>query len=660
MPVIALSQESLLEQGLVHHRSGQLEEARRAYAALLDSQPDQADALHLLGLVESALGNHTRAIRLISDAIAINGGAASYRANLGLAYQKAGMTDEAIQSYYEALKLEPNSASTVAKLGRALTTQGDFDSAIAVLQRAVEMEPANSDSINALAVALAASGNTRDAMTQFESALTLDETHDEARGNLVVALISCGDKEAGQLNWEVAAAYYRKATLYSPSSTAAHFNLAVCLTALEQPQLAQRCYEFALLTDPNHKGALNNLALLLHKGEETERALICYQRALEIDDAYLDARYNMAVTLGDLERFDEAIAEYEKLLSQNSGHSNALNNLGGIALSNNRVSAAIAHYNAALEANPDHPEAGWNCSLAKLALGEFQTGWEGYELRTKQKNFPVRTFASERWTGQELSGKRIMVWAEQGLGDTLQFCRFLPQLISAGATVFLECQQPLKVLLEHLCCGVAVVGRGETLPETDYHSPLLSLPGLLETRLENIPPPASLNLPAEHIEKWRRRLAPIPGTKVGLCWSANPANFAGRKRSASLKKWEPLLSTPGLTFFSLQRGTPAKEVYEFPGVIPLEEEATDILDTAAIISQLDLVITVDTMMAHLAGSIGCPVWTMLPYAADWRWMLDRADSLWYPTMRLWRQSKPGDWEGVAARAAIALGDIKSE
>jgi hypothetical protein len=337
-------------------------------------------------------------------------------------------------------------------------------------------------------------------------------------------------------------------------------------------------------------------------------------------------------------------------------------NLGNGLKDQGKLDEAIASYGRALELNPDYADAHWNRSLLWLLKGDFDQGWPEYEWRWRTAQVASRTFPEPRWDGGSLAGKTILLHAEQGLGDTIQFIRYAPLVQRLGATVIVECQKPLQPLLTS-CAGIdQLFGEGDPLPECATQAPLLSLPGIFRTSLSSIPAavPYLFAAPAL-IERWQEELRDVHGCRIGINWQGRPKPGHWRQRSIPLGQFAALAEIPGVRLIGLQKGAGREELTQaeegFP-VLDLGDEvdqaAAPFMDTAAIMMNLDLVITSDTAAAHLAGSLGVPVWLALPWAPDWRWLLDRGDSPWYPTMRLFRQRQRGDWAGVFAELRQAL------
>jgi len=448
---------------------------------------------------------------------------------------------------------------------------------------------------------------------------------------------------AGRL--DEAAMAYSSALLLAPDSAECCYNLAV--TRMRQNRLADAAsgFEKALRLKPDYAEAHLNLGILQQAYGRPAAAIQCYRQALRTRPRYESARYNLALTLQDQGRLEEALEQYRSLHC-----ADAHNNAGNTLLALGRAQEALASYRRALAADPNHSEARWNLGVVQLLLGDFEKGWEGFEWRFRQRESRPRHFDVPLWDGSPLAGRTILIHAEQGLGDTLQFVRFLPELDKRGGFAWLECQPALSCLIGR-SYRIAPV----PLPSFDCHAPLLSLPYLLES---GIPAGAPYLSPApELIQQWRERLGAWNETRVGLAWAGNPAHKNDRNRSLALEKLAPLAGAPDTVFFSLQKGPQSEEALNPPAglkLIDLQNDLPDFHHTAAAIMNLDLVISVDSAVAHLAGALGRPVWTLLPFAPDWRWMLDRTDSPWYPTMRLFRQKQRGDWDSVVREVCREL------
>jgi|SRR5579883_1620313 len=459
---------------------------------------------------------------------------------------------------------------------------------------------------------------------------------------------------AGQT--DAAVALIREAIRVMPSLAPALYNLGRLLQNRGELADAEACYRRALAYQPENADAYNNLGGVLQAQGRDEEALSCYASALRVRPESAEALSNMGMALQQLGRSEEAVALYHKALTLQPGYAQAHHNLGEALQDLHRPAEAIAAYEQALKLQPDFGDAHCGLAFALLRQGEMARGWKEYAWRFKRSDAPAqaRTLPGEPWDGGDPAGRRILIYGEQGFGDTIQFVRYAPLLAQRGAAVAVECQEPLARLFTSLRDVQVVFARGDPLPDFDSYAPVASLPGLCGTTLATIPAHTPY-LHANEVSRrrWRERIPPSEELRAGLVWSANPANQQGRsRRSMEIAELAPVLELPGARFYSLQTGEAAKEAPQ--QVVDLAPELHDFADTAAAIDQLDLVITVDTAVAHLAGALGRPVWVMLPYLADWRWLADRDDSPWYPTMRLFRQPKWGDWRSVSLTVASAL------
>jgi tetratricopeptide (TPR) repeat protein len=651
----AICNAGALQEAVALHQAGDLGGAAAIYVRLLEANHENADAWHLLGLIASDQARPVDAVDFLCQAIRLAPDVALYRANLGLALGREERWSEAAECYAEADILEPGNPKTLGKLGRALARLGRFEPAVAALRQALDASGGDADTWNALGSALADSGEMEEAAHCFEEAIRRNASHDEARANLHSAgqhWARQGEEASLRQDWEKAVPALERAVRCAPGEAMWRFNLGLALTAVRRLDEAQAEYEAALRIQPEHAESWNNLGHVLLALGDSGRALDAYRRALQWKPEYVDARYNLGVALQGLDRAAEARREYQAVLERIPQHADSLNNLGGIALAGAGPEEAIPYYRAAIGASPGHPDARWNLGLAHLSLGNFREGWKGYEARLERPEFRAREFPCPRWNGEALSGSRIHVWAEQGLGDTIQFARYLPMVEARGGTIVFECQERLRPLVK--TAGILLSEDSAASP-CAYHAPLLSLPGIFETELDSIPAPGPrYEIPGELRESWAARIGRSSGPRVGLVWSANAANLAGRNRSLPAEALAPLAGVANVKLFSLQRGLAPHDCTHFPWLTPLEAEDTSILDTAAAMMELDLIVTVDTMTAHLAATLGRPTWILLPFAADWRWMRGRSDSPWYPAARLFRQPEPGNWAAVVAAVRQAL------
>jgi hypothetical protein len=421
-----------------------------------------------------------------------------------------------------------------------------------------------------------------------------------------------------------------------------------------------------LARNPRHADALLNRGSALATLNRSEQALADFDAALALMPGHPAALYNRGNALSDLGRYDEALAAFDRALTAAPNHVQAWNNRGRALQALNRHDDAINNFDKAIALQKDYADAHFNRALSLLTLGDLGSGFAQYEWRWKRSGMSDtrRGYGKPLWLGEyPLARKTILLHAEQGLGDTIQFARYAPLLARASARVVLEVQPELKTLLAGLEGIAACHARGETLPAYDVHCPLGSLPLALKTEPGNIPVDIPyLRADEASLAKWRARIAALPGKRVALAWAGNASHANDRNRSIDLKLLEPLLAqggvSGGVSFLSIQRelrGNDAELLARHGNVRELGHELADMADTAAVAALADLTISVDTSVVHLAGSLGRPVWVMLPFAPDWRWTLNGESSPWYPQARLFRQSAHGDWSSAIAmlRAELA-------
>ena len=432
----------------------------------------------------------------------------------------------------------------------------------------------------------------------------------------------------------------------------AHINLGAALARAGRHDAALESYDRAIALQPGSAHAWSNRGLVLAGTDRHEAALENFARALALEPDLAEAHYNQGKALADSGRPEAALQSYERAIAFDPGHADACYNRAIILGDLMRHEEALESYERAIEVNPGHSGAQLNLALCRLILGDFSRGWPAYEWRRLSPDARAAVYAAPAWLGEEtLAGKTILLHAEQGLGDTLQFCRYAKQVSALGAHVVLEVQKPLKDLLANLEGVDHLIARGEPIPRVDYQTPLLSLPLAFKTTLDTIPAvPKGFGSAPALIERWRGRLGPKSLPRIGLVWKAGT-----EARSVPLAGMLGLVSG-NHQFFALQTEVSAadREILDSrKDFLHLTAGLRNFAD-APLVELMDLVITADTSMAHLAGALGKPVWVLLPFNPDSRWMLGRPDSPWYPTVRLFRQPAPGDWGSVLGRVSDAL------
>jgi tetratricopeptide (TPR) repeat protein len=533
------------------------------------------------------------------------------------AEQAQGRLKDAEATCREVLALDRDHAGAWHLLGIVALRAGGPQTAIGHIERAVALAPTRADSRNSLGFAMRALGRSDDAAAAFREAAALDPNFVEAHyqlGNLLREAKRNAEAEAS----------YRRVLALQPDHPQAHNNLGAALGELRRFDEAATHFRRAAEIRPGYAEAHSNLGHALRAVGDPAGAEAACQRAIALAPRLAVSHLNLGLALQDMGRMDDALASF-------------------------RRAGAV---------EPDYAMAVACEGMLHLLRGNLAAGWEKYEARWRIGDLPPRDFAQPQWRGEPLAGKTILLHAEQGFGDTIQFLRYVPMVIARGGKAVLEIQKPLLPLVPRVE-RIAPVARGDALPAFDLQCPLLSLPLAFGTTLKTIPA-ATLYLTPEpdRVAHWRARIGAAPGLKVGIAWAGSPVHRNDRNRSIPLERLKPLLGLAGARFFSLQVGQRAADLaaLEPMAITDLAGELTDFGETAAAIANLDLVIAADTALVHLAGGLGKPVWTMLPFAPDWRWLLGRADSPWYPTMRLFRQPRPGDWDGVVGAVRQALAD----
>jgi len=448
---------------------------------------------------------------------------------------------------------------------------------------------------------------------------------------------------------EARALYLKVLQMDAAQPIALHMLGLLALTEQDFGQ-AVTLFEKALTVNPNNGDAACNLGVALRGLGRLDEAVDAFRRAGPEDATAL---YNLGLTFNDQGRFEEAGGAYEAAVAVKPDYLEAHVNLGNALWDLGRLDEAEKRFQLALEAAPDNPEVHKTLGFLQLLRGSFESGWQNYAWRLKEPDNPLKkaSYPGRLWEGEPIAGKTLLVYHEQGLGDVIQFARYLPLVQQRGARIVFEVQAPLVGLMETSGLADRVVRAGATLPAYDFHVPLLELPRLFETDATNIPSETPyLRVSTERLAAWKSRLAGDGTLKVGIAWAGNPVNKVDRKRSMPPDLFLPLAAMDGVSLFSLQVGREGEARSVLGGAITdLAPLFADFADTAAAMDHLDLIISVDTAVAHLAGALGRPVWTLLPKWPDWRWLLERDDSPWYPSMTLFRQETVGDWPPVIGR-----------
>lgn len=541
-----------------------------------------------------------------------------------IAHHRAGRLAEAAEIYADLLSGDPGHFEALRLSGAIMAQSGRPDEAARFWTEAARLRPDDAELLYNLGAALQASGRVDAAIER-----------------------------------------YREAVAVKPDHPGALYNLGNALQGRNRLPEAIECYRRALALTPGAPDVLNNLGTALKESGRPGEAVECYRQALALAPAAPETLYNLGNALLDLGEPAAAAGCYRQALSLRPDFPEALFNHGNALRELDRLSEAAEQYQAARRLRPGYAEAEFNEGLARLKLGEFEAGWRAYEARWRLPDATAHRHRLPLWDGSRLDGRTILLHSEQGLGDSLQFVRYARLVKERGATVILLCPEPLARLFGGVAGVDAVITDRRRAPPCACQAPLLSLPLLLGTTLATIP----AEVPYLHPEPgavaaWRERLgAPTGEIRVGLVWAGEPrphdpkANRVDRRRSLRLERFAPLAGVPGVRFFSLQKGEAAAQALAPPPGLALTDWSADLhdfADTAALVAALDLVISVDTATAQLAGALARPVWVLSRFDGCWRWLRDRDDSPWYPTLRLFRQPEAGDWASVIGRVRDAL------
>jgi len=563
-------------------------------------------------------------------------------------------------------------------LSQAVTLhrQGQLRDAEKIYARVLKAAPGNLDALNLLAAIRMQQGQFGEARGLFSAAV-------KANPGIAAAWCNLGQAEYALKRPAEALQYFEKAQALAPDDVDILYQHANALLSLDRPRDALAEFQIVLARKPQHFEARLNSGLAQATLGFPDRALADFDAALALAPQHPVAHYNRGVALIRLGRYAEAVAANDRAIAAAPQHSGAWLNRGRAMAQLHRMDEAIKSYGEVLALRKDHADAHFNQALALLTIGDYRRGFSEYEWRWRRTGMPPqKSRGRPLWLGEyPLAGKTILLHAEQGLGDTIQFARYVPLIAARGASVVLEVQPELKSLLSRLEGAAAVVARGETPPPFDVHCPLGSLPLALKTELHTVPAPLSyLSADETHLKKWSARLQQIPQPRIAIAWSGNPAHDNDRNRSLPFGTLTPLFPPPdppplagegrvGATpnFISIQRDLRREDAARLTAETRLTHiggELDDFSDTAAVLALCDLVISVDTAPVHLAGAMGRPVWVLVPFAPDWRWTLEGEITPWYPTARLFRQDlirqdlfrqdSPGDWDAVIARVAAAL------
>jgi tetratricopeptide (TPR) repeat protein len=610
-----------------HFQAGQWQQAEQLYQQIVQVDPNQVDAWHLLGLIAGQTGRGNLAVDYLNAALRLKPDFAEAHSNLGNAFVLYRKLPEAVASFRQAVRFKPDFAVAHNNLGNALRELGHLAEAVGTLQEALRLRPDYAAAHNNLAIALQAQGKLDEAVASYQQALRLRPDYAEAHNNLNAAL---GEQQ----------------------------RLAEA-TPRSEPAL---CLDPVLAADLLGRGTA-----FLMQGRQ-EEAMARFQQAVRLDPNSAPAHLGLGVALMEFGQPAEAAASFQKALRLGPNDAGAHSNLGVALMEQGRLEEAAARFQQAIRIAPQSVDAHTHLAMTWLLMGDFKRGWPEYEWRWRTRQASMPPLPQPAWDGSPLAGRTILLRAEQGLEDTFHFLRYAPLVKQQGGTVLVECPKSLIPLVSS-CPGIdGLVPRGsEQPPAADIQAGLLSLPGHLGTTLDTIP----ANVPylfagAGRIERWGRGLHGAGGLKIGIAWQGDPRHDRRglSRRAVPLAQFLPLGRLPSVHLYSLQKGPGVEQLGQVAHLFPitdlgsqLDEGGGAFLDTAAVMKNLDLVVCSDTAIGHLAGALGVPVWLALPFVAEWRWLREREDSPWYPGMRLFRQTEPGQWQDVFERMAREVGEM---
>lgn len=676
--------------------AARLAEAAYGYQRALAANPHDAQALMGMSLVALASGQRDAAVKMAAAALAEAPKSSTAWVTLGQALKSSGQWDEAELAYANAIRLDGANPLVRMSLGELKLATGRPAEALRDYELAIQRRPALVAAQMGLGHALACLGRNDRALERYEHVLILKPRLAEAEFAAGYVLARLGKPQEAEIR-------YRRVLAARPDFAAAWLNLGGLLREQGRELQAEAALGRAIELRPDLIPAWLNLALLERQRCRPSKAEAHLLRALELDSGHAETlvawcqfrnaeadpagardwlaralaanpRHAEAVNMRGIlahneGRFEEAVAAFAD--AEALGSLAAKSNRGNSLLELGRDAEALNAHEAAVDHDPQAAGALYNLALTRLRLGDWKRGWRDYEARWRFREVHrnPRLFRQPRWHGEPLHGRRILLHAEQGLGDTIQFCRYASMVAERGGKVILQVQAPLERLMHSLRAvesGLAQVSvLGGTVPEFDVECPLMSLPAIFDTAVETVPWTGAYLGADPAIERQRRAQHPPTGhtLRVGIAWAGNPRYKSDRQRSTKLQTLLPLLGNGGIDWISLQKGDAAEQLAHLPGGIVVHDGASrdaGLADTAALIATLDLVITTDTSIAHLAGAMAKPVWILLPYLADWRWMQRTGTTPWYPSARLLRQSEPGDWAELIHKVRAELNEFQSE
>ncbi len=639
-----------VQRAMALHQSGKLAEAERLYREILAAEPNRFEAVHFLGVLCAQQGRLADAEALMARSLKLNATVPDAFVNYARILAGMNRPDDAMRNCDRALALNPRNPAALIIRGNALRALSRPGEALADLRNALSLDPRNPVAQIAHGEVLRALKRPAEALASYQQAVMLAPGNADAWHVRGLVLGELGRKDE-------AAASHQRAVAIKPDFAEAWRSLAMVLFDLRRHREVLDATEKALATKPDAADVWCCRGAALHSLARHEEAFACYEKALTIRPGFADALYNRGNALHELERFDEALIAFEQALAVDPNHVDTLFARGTTLHEQQRLGDALASFAKAAALAPARPDIQWNESAALLAIGEFKRGFAKHEWRWQVSEHLSRKpmVRAADWRGEDLRGRRLLVFTEQGMGDVIQFARYLPMLRDRGADVTFHCDARLVRLLAPLTKGIRVTSQLAMGEAYDFRCGVLDLPHGFGTDRDSIPAAVPyLAAEPERVAHWRNQIG-TAGFKVGIVWQGNPQGKVDHGRSIPLEHYVPLTCLPGVRIISLQKHHGLDQIARLPAGTAIENLGPSLdngpdwyVDAAAAMMALDLIVTSDTSMAHLAGALGRPTFVALKFVPDWRWMLDRDDSPWYPTMRLFRQPRRGDWSAVFA------------
>ncbi|MGP1717319.1 MAG: tetratricopeptide repeat protein [Methylophilus sp.] len=654
-----LQQDLQFKQALAFHQSGNVADAKNLYLILLSTYPNAPRLLNNLAMIEFQQGKYESGLVYVEKSLGIDANQFTAYGNRGAALFALGRLNDAYDDYNRAIALNKNYAEAYYNRGILHEKHERFAEALADYEKAIELRANYTNAYNNRGNILKELKKYEEALLSYDHAISLNPRHAEAHYNRGVILNELK-------RFRDAYESYHQAIALNSHYVDAYNNCGNVVIELKRFEEALACFQKAIEINPNYAYAYNGQGNVLMELKRFDEALLSYEKAIALNQSSSDAHNGKSNALQELKRFDDAVSGYEQAIALNPDSADTYANRGLALQGLEKFDEAIENFDKAIALNPESVDPYWNKALLKILMGEWEEGWQLYEYRRHRKgqkeSYP--DYKQPLWIGNEaIADKVLYIYPEQGLGDFIQFCRYVPLVEKLGAKVILNVPAPLISMIKTMGLNARIVTKDEKVDAFDLHCPIMSLPLALKTTIENVPN----SVPYFYADKtkkhyWEDKLAHASQQlKVGLVWSGSKDHKKDHDRSLRLEQLAPLFNLP-IALYSLQKEVRDQDQVTLSRLNQIKQysaELVDFSDTAALVDCLDLVITVDTSVAHLAGALAKNVWILISYLPDYRWMLDRDDTPWYPTATLFRQPEVGDWESVILNVKEGLESLLS-